>query len=123
MLITFTGRKSGKVYTTPVGYVRNGDSLTFYTKRRRIWWRNLRGGAPVTVRVKGQDLEGVGETIEDEKAVAAILSAYLQEFPQYARYYQVTLDADGQPKPEEVSRAAQENVIVRVQIEQESSEM
>ena len=27
MLITFTGRRSGKVYTTPVNYVRDGDSI------------------------------------------------------------------------------------------------
>jgi len=123
MLITFTGRKSGKVYSTPVNYVHDGDGITVFSKRHRIWWRNLRGSAPVTVRVRGRDLNGIGESIEDEEAIAAVLLAYLQEFPQYARFYQVTLGADGQPNPEEVSRAAQENVMIRVQLAQESIRM
>ena len=27
MLLTFSGRKSGRTYTTPVNYVRDGDEL------------------------------------------------------------------------------------------------
>jgi len=119
MLIKFTGRKSGKVYSTPVNYVRDGDGITVFSKRHRIWWRNLRGGAPVTVWVKGRDLKGIGESIEGEEAIAAGLLAYLQEFPQYAKFYQVTLGAGGQPNPEQVSRFAQENVMIRVQLAQE----
>jgi len=116
MLITFTGRKSGKVYTTPVGYVRNGDEVIFFKQSHNIWWRNLRGGAPVTVRVKGKDLKAIGESIEDPKAVAAGLLAYLQTLSQYAKYFLVTLDPDGQPNPEEVARAAQNRVMFRVQL-------
>ena len=55
--------------------------------------------------------------------LAAVLLAYLQGYPQYARFYQVTLGADGQPNPEEVSRAAQENSMIRVQLGQQSSGM
>jgi len=51
MLITFSGRKSGKVYTTPVGYVRNDNDITVFSQRHSSWWRNLRGGASVTVRL------------------------------------------------------------------------
>lgn len=36
MLITFTGRRSGKVYTTPVNYVREGDGITVFSKPNRI---------------------------------------------------------------------------------------
>lgn len=119
MLITFTGPKSGKLYTTPVNYVRDSDHITVVSDRHRTWWRNLRGGAPVTVRVKGQDLKAVGETIEDEEAVASGLVAYLQKVPQYAKYFQVSLDRDGQPNREEATRAAQDKVIIRIQIAQE----
>ena len=30
LLVTFTGRKSGKAYTTPVSYMREGD-IVFFT--------------------------------------------------------------------------------------------
>lgn len=35
MLITYTGRKSGKVYDTPVNYARDGNLLTVVSFRRR----------------------------------------------------------------------------------------
>lgn len=41
LLITFTGRKSGKTYTTPVSYSRRGDELSIFTHAR--WWKNLTG--------------------------------------------------------------------------------
>jgi hypothetical protein len=44
MLITYTGHKSGKLYTIPVNYVRDEDVLSVTSYRHRTWWRNLRGG-------------------------------------------------------------------------------
>lgn len=44
MLITITGRKTGKTYTTPVGYYVEGETLWVITSRERKWWRNLQGG-------------------------------------------------------------------------------
>jgi deazaflavin-dependent oxidoreductase (nitroreductase family) len=116
MLITYTGRRSGKTYTTPVNYVRNGDDLLVVSYRRRTWWRNLGGGAPVTVRVQGRDLQGVAEAITDDDAVAAGLMDYLGQTPQWAKYFDVGLNADGQPEAAEVARAARERVMVRVQL-------
>ncbi len=34
-LLTFTGRRTGKTYTTPVSYQRDGDTVTMVTKRAR----------------------------------------------------------------------------------------
>jgi deazaflavin-dependent oxidoreductase (nitroreductase family) len=58
MLIKVTGRKSGKIYVTPVAYSREGNTITAFTRKERKWWRNLQGGAPVVVRVRGRDLCG-----------------------------------------------------------------
>ncbi len=78
MLITFTGRKSGKVYTTPVQYKREGNVIFFVTMRGRVWWHNLRDDATVTVRVRGEDLTGTAEVVED---VAAIAEAMPKVYP------------------------------------------
>ena len=58
MLITFTGRKSGKMYTTPVQYKRVDDTLYVISNRQYIWWKNLQGGAGVTLRIQGEDVGG-----------------------------------------------------------------
>jgi deazaflavin-dependent oxidoreductase (nitroreductase family) len=70
LLITFTGRKSGQTYTTPVQYMQQGSTLTVFTQRRRVWWKNLRGGAPVTLLLRGQPRQATAYalTIEDDAA-------------------------------------------------------
>jgi len=113
MSITFTGRKSGQVFTVPVNYVPDGDGLLTVSLRGRTWWRNLRGGAPVTIRLQGRELKAIAEVIEDEYAVATNLMALLQGAPGYARYLQVKPGPDGQPDFTDVCRAAQGRVIVR----------
>jgi F420H(2)-dependent quinone reductase len=60
-LITFTGRRSGRRYTIPVGYQLDGARLTITvgSPERKVWWRNLSGsGAPVELVVGGQPRSG-----------------------------------------------------------------
>ena len=54
MLITVTGRKSGKKYTLPVNYYRENGCLWVLTNRDRSWWRNVQGGAPVSLLLRRQ---------------------------------------------------------------------
>lgn len=56
MLITFTGRKSGRSYTTPVQYqFTDGDEAFIITSRDYVWWKNLQGGAIVNLHIRGED--------------------------------------------------------------------
>ncbi len=116
MLMTYTGRKSGKVYSTPMNYVRvheaAGDVFLTTSYRTRTWWRNLRGGAPVKLKVQGQDLKARAEAVEDGKGVVEGLSLFLQCVPGWAKYYNVKLDSDGRPNASDVAEAAKTRVIV-----------
>ena len=38
VLLTYTGRMSGKAYTTPVNYLRDGDTLLVVSSCEHIWW-------------------------------------------------------------------------------------
>ena len=67
MLITVTGRKTGKKYTTPVGFYREGDFLWVLTSHDRTWWRNVKNGADVEMRFRGKDVTGFAEAILDEE--------------------------------------------------------
>ena len=117
MLVTYTGRKSGQQYAVPVGYVRDGDTLLTTSVRGRNWWRNLRSSSQVTLRVKGRDLKAMGEAIADGSARAAeAFTRYLTVAPHMARYFQVELDSDGRPNPEDVARAIQTRVMVRFEL-------
>lgn len=71
LLITFTGRKSGKTYTTPTSYIRDGQDIVIFSERNRRWWRNLEGGAPVVVRVQGTVREGSAEPVAPDARLLA----------------------------------------------------
>jgi deazaflavin-dependent oxidoreductase (nitroreductase family) len=115
LLITFTGRKSGKTYTTPVDYSQDGDQVTIFTHAN--WWKNLRNDAPVTLRIRGRELQGLAKPVaEDKQAVAAGLAEHLRKVPSDAKYYSVTFDDQGNPRAEEVEKAAQNVVMIRIQL-------
>ena len=116
MLITFTGRKSGKTYSTPVSYSQHADQV--YVFSHSNWWKNLHTGTPVTLRIRGQDLQGLAEqpVVEDKQAVAAGLIAHLRKVPSDAKYYGVTFDDQNNPRAEEVEKAAQNAVMIRIQL-------
>ena len=112
MLVTFKGRKSGKTYTTPVSYMQSEDTVTLFT--HASWWRNLTGGAPVTLRIKGKTLHGTTKAIvSDQNLVAEGLSAHLLRNHFDAKYYNVGYDADGSPNAADVRRGAEGVVMVR----------
>jgi deazaflavin-dependent oxidoreductase (nitroreductase family) len=115
MLMNYSGRRSGKSYTTPMNYLQVGETLYTISSREHIWWRNLRGGAQVILRLRGKDVPACAETIEDQAQVADTLSLYLRAAPQQARYMQVRIGADGAPEPQDITRLAQEMVVVRTQ--------
>jgi deazaflavin-dependent oxidoreductase (nitroreductase family) len=115
LLITFTGRKSSKTYTTPVSYSQTGDLVNIFT--HADWWKNLRGGTSVTLRIRGQEFQGRAVPVsEDKQAIVAGLAAHLRKVPSDARYYGVTFDNQGNPRVNEVEKAVQTVVMVRVQL-------
>ncbi len=65
MLITVTGRRTGRRYTIPVGYQPYGESLTVLVSkaRRKSWWRNYLEPAPVELQLRGQTVEGWAQVV------------------------------------------------------------
>jgi deazaflavin-dependent oxidoreductase (nitroreductase family) len=125
MLISYTGRESGKAYTTPVNYVWDGDTLLVVSPRDRIWWKNLQVESPVTVRVAGRDLRGVGRAFEGEDAEKegglltvlrkAPLRSPVEPTPAFRRYRRVELDPAGQPEDrQDLLRVARANALIRI---------
>ena len=60
MLVTVTGRRTGRIYTIPVGYQRDGDALVVLVSRpsRKQWWRNYRDPRRISVWLRSQAAEG-----------------------------------------------------------------
>ncbi|HMV29362.1 MAG TPA: nitroreductase/quinone reductase family protein [Anaerolineales bacterium] len=115
MMISITGRKTGKKITTPVGYYMEGEYLWVITSRERKWWRNLQGGATVDLVLRRKPVQGFAELELDEKAVEARMSEYLRHIPQAASRMGVRM-VDGKPNQEDVARTAKDRLFVRIKL-------
>ena len=97
LLISFRGRTSGNSYTTPINYARAGDAYVMTTDSP--WWKNLRGGAPVRLRVQGRTIPGVAEVSNDPEVVREAIERLLRAVPWYGRFADVRLGPDGRLDP------------------------
>jgi deazaflavin-dependent oxidoreductase (nitroreductase family) len=113
MLITFTGRKTGKTYTTPVGYYEEGGYLWVITSRDRTWWRNLKGGANVKLLLKRKPVNGYAETELDDKTVEALMYKYVKYIPQAAKPMGIRVE-NGVANSEDINRVAKQRLFVRI---------
>jgi deazaflavin-dependent oxidoreductase (nitroreductase family) len=110
VLLAFKGRKSGKRYMIPVGYVQQGDTLLITTERP--WSKNLRGGAPVRVRLRGQWRDGTATVISDEAGLRDRYRVMLRAGPDLSRIIGVALDANGDPNLDDLRRARERGYVV-----------
>ena len=113
LIITFMGIKSGKEYSTPISYVMENGTVYCFTHAQ--WWRNLAEGAEVKVRLQGQDTAGFAQVeAEDMAKKTSAMRKMVIAKPQEAGFYNVTFDSDGEPVQEEVIKAAEEAVLIRI---------
>jgi uncharacterized protein YndB with AHSA1/START domain len=95
MLITVTGRRTGRRYTIPVGYQRDGDVLHVLVSkaRRKQWWRNFRDATPLEVELHGARFAAAGVVVEPSSArFFAVVEATLRRLPMLARQFGIVWD-------------------------------
>jgi hypothetical protein len=117
MLLTFSGRKTGKRYSVPVGYIPDGDRFTVISVHR--WWPNLRGGKPLTVRLRGREYSAHSEVMEDSTSVVQEVDRLVDRFGLggASRRIGVALDITPPPTREEIAEAMRGRVMIRLTLE------
>jgi F420H(2)-dependent quinone reductase len=91
-LLSFTGRMTGKRYTIPVGYQREGDVVTVVTKRLRIWWHNFETPTEVELRLAGHEYTGIAEARPGDDEALEFMTTYLEKRPVDAKAYGLKKD-------------------------------
>ena len=117
LIIEYTGRKSGKSYSLPVSYARDGDRLSCFTARTNKWWKNLKGGRPVTLILQGKRVSATAEieAVNDE-AIADALVPFIKAVPRDARAANIRLQAGNSPNLDDVAAASKRlaNIVFHV---------
>ena len=73
MVLSFTGRKSGRRFSTPVGYVREGDKVFVFT--HSAWRHNFLNPAQVSMRIQGKDMPGKAVLVTDPEQIRHMVQA------------------------------------------------
>jgi hypothetical protein len=69
-IVTYTGRRSGRTFSTPVGFRRAGNVVTIGVQlpEAKKWWRNfLDEGGPISLELDGADRAGHAIARRDAK--------------------------------------------------------
>lgn len=116
LLITLTGRKTGRKITVPVNYSQEGRTVRITSQPERQWWRNLEINPEVQLTLRGKVVPGTAQVFETPNQVAEELTAFLRPLPKMAKYYHVGLNEDGTPEQASLAQSAKNLVLIRVEI-------
>jgi len=115
MLISYTGRKSGKAYRQPVSYVRDGDVLL--TPGGGRWTLSLAGGQPIRIRLRGRAETARPELVTDPAEVERLIGVITEKNPRAAGFIPIPRDSGGRLDPDALGAALRHGFcIVRWQL-------
>ncbi|WP_454791825.1 hypothetical protein [Mycolicibacterium lutetiense] len=115
MILAVTGRRTGRNYEIPLSYVADGAVVTCITGIDNAWWKNLRGGADVTVLLQRKRFGGYAEASAGVANIP-VIESFLAARPRDARFHHVRRSAHGQFNADDLTHAARTRVVIRVQL-------
>jgi hypothetical protein len=112
-LLSFEGHKTGRHYTIPVSYQRDGDVVTVITKRQRKWWHNFETPMKAELRLAGRSYAGIAAVERDEAGVLDFMTKFLETRPIDAKAYGLSRDLSR----EKIALIIPHVVVIRITIE------
>lgn len=115
LVISFTGRRSGRQFRTPVRYIRGNGGIQCFTSKSGQWWRNVAASRQATLLVEGVEATYVAEVVVDEPdRIRIALLDCLAQFPQDAVYHDIRIAANGLPEPSDLERELPQVVLLEL---------
>ncbi|MFX0575113.1 nitroreductase/quinone reductase family protein [Nocardia nepalensis] len=93
LIITVSGRKTGREYANPVAYAEHQGHLLIGTAAN--WRRNLIPDTPVRIHLRGTDIQADHEIITDELRATTLYREILTRNPAHGRFAKIHLNPDG----------------------------
>jgi deazaflavin-dependent oxidoreductase (nitroreductase family) len=116
--MTFTGRKTGQAFTTPVSYVEFDGEIAITCHRTRQWWRNLAANPDVGLRLAGHERRGIATVLDDPDDAFDVFVKLLKAQPAVARVSDIPLDAHGMPDPVKTREVLAYTMVVTIKLEE-----
>ena len=116
-LITVTGRRTGRRYTIPVGYLETSDAVVVLVNDppTKTWWRNYVQPGPIEMRLRGVHRSGRAVVVppgsEQFRRTAEESFRRSRVIP---RLFGIAFDPSGELSVEEAERLSRRAAIVRI---------
>jgi deazaflavin-dependent oxidoreductase (nitroreductase family) len=120
MLLTYTGRKSGRQFSIPVGYQLDGDEVTVMVSEahEKRWWRNFREPGDVELHLRGRLRQGRAALVPaDDPHFRASAENVLRRVPGMGRVFKVDFDRRAGLTEDQLEQLGNEIVVVRITLE------
>ncbi len=117
-LFSYRGRRSGRNFTTPLSFMRDGMTVRLLSSHNTRWWNNfLDGPVGVEIEIGRETFRAKARTIvEDSENFRSGVRAFLSAVPRDAKVYGIKLDANRRPREEDLARAAGHVVLVELEL-------
>jgi deazaflavin-dependent oxidoreductase (nitroreductase family) len=93
MLITTTGRKSGKKFTTPIAYQRDGEHIIAINPGNSNWFHNLAASGEAVLEIQRQVIPVTGVVVKDDQERQRIFNLYRQNPSNFERLFKTSTSA------------------------------
>jgi hypothetical protein len=116
-LITVTGRRSGRRYTIPVGYLETADAVLVLVNDApsKTWWRNYLEGGPIEVLLRGVRRQGDARTLAPNSGeFRRCADESFRRSRVIPRLFGITYDPRGGLTEEQLTHLARRAAIVRI---------
>jgi len=116
VLLSFTGRKSGKRFTVPLSYAEDADG-SLLIPAGGAWKLNLAPGRSIQIRLRGKDRTADPEVIWNFADIERLLPLLVKDNPQGQDFVGVTIGPDGKPDRGKLEEAIRDGfAIVRLRL-------
>jgi hypothetical protein len=103
MLVSYTGRRTGRSYRQPLSYARDGEALL--TPGGGRWTLNMEGGRPVRIRLRGREVSARPELVREPAEVERLLDVIVAGNPPAAKFIPLPRTAEGRLEPDALAAA------------------
>jgi deazaflavin-dependent oxidoreductase (nitroreductase family) len=111
MVITTTGRKTGRTYTTPIGYLRDGTSvIALNPGGGSNWYKNALKNKQARLEIKGKTYLAQAVPIDDPEERRRVFELYRQE---RAKRFKLLFGVEANASQEELEQALASRRFIR----------
>jgi hypothetical protein len=120
LMLRVTGRRTGRQYWIPVGYQRDGDTITVLVSKapRKQWWRNYRDPGPADVLLHGRTLHGRAHVLSTgSTAFREAIERTFRRVPGLGRQFGIRYDRLTGLTPAQCQTVAANAVVVSIDLD------